>query len=68
MDDRAGLLDHYQQMRSALLEAIDGLTDELLVEQSLDGWSVKDHLGHLALWDEIRSTSAARISAGFESA
>lgn len=68
MAERGALLEHYRGMRRALMEAIDGLSDELLVEQSLDGWSVKDHLAHLALWDEIRAADVERISAGYASA
>ena len=62
------LLQHYRQMREELLAAIDGLSDELLTEPSLDGWSVKDHLAHLALWDDVRAGEVARISAGHDSA
>jgi hypothetical protein len=68
VDDRAALLQHYRQMREALLAAIDGLSDELISEPSLDGWSVKDHLLHIALWDEIRASEITRISAGHDSA
>jgi hypothetical protein len=39
-----------------------------MTDPSLDGWSVKDHLAHIALWDEIRASEVARISAGHESA
>jgi uncharacterized damage-inducible protein DinB len=67
-EDRDALLRHYRQMREELLAAIQGLSDELLTEPSLDGWSVKDHLAHLALWDEIRAGEVARISAGYDSA
>ncbi len=67
-EDRDALLDHYRQMREGLLSAIDGLSDELMTEPSLDGWSVKDHLAHLALWDDIRASEVARISAGYEPA
>jgi uncharacterized damage-inducible protein DinB len=67
-EDREALLHHYRQMREALLSAIDGLSDELITETSLDGWSVKDHLAHLAQWDDIRASEVARISAGHESA
>ena len=49
-EDREALLQHYRQMREALLAAIDGLSDAVLTDPSLDGWSVKDHLAHLALW------------------
>ena len=67
-EDRDELLRHYRQMRAELLSAIEGLSDELMAEASIDGWSVKDHLLHLALWDEIRAREVERISAGHESA
>jgi hypothetical protein len=63
-EDRDGLLRHYRQMRQELLAAIDGLSDALMTERSLDGWSVKDHLAHLALWDDLRAAEVLRISAG----
>jgi uncharacterized damage-inducible protein DinB len=65
---RQGLLDHYEQMRAGLLAAIDGLTDEQMADPSLDGWSIADHLAHLACWDEIRAAEVTRISAGYDSA
>ena len=67
-EDRDALLRHYGDMRAALLAAIDGLSAEQLAEPSLDGWSVNDHLAHLAFWDEIRAAEVARISAGYASA
>ncbi len=67
-EDRDALLEHYRQMREELLSAIHGLSDELMTEPSLDGWSVKDHLAHLALWDDIRASEVARLSAGHDSA
>jgi uncharacterized damage-inducible protein DinB len=67
-EDRDALLQHYRQTREALDAVIDGLSDELMTERSLDGWSVKDHLAHLAFWDEIRATEVVRISGGHDSA
>lgn len=67
-EDRDELRCHYETIRADLLKAIEGLTDEQLTDPSLDGWSVKDHLVHLAMWDEIRAGEVARISAGHESA
>jgi len=67
-EDRDALLRHYRQMRDELLSAIHGLSDELMTERSLDGWSVKDHLAHVALWDDIRASEVVRISAGHDSA
>ena len=66
-EDRDALLQHYRQTREELLAAIDGLSDELMTEPSLDGWSVKDHLAHLASWDDIRASEVVRISAGHDS-
>ena len=67
-ENRDALLQHYRQMREELVSAIDGLSDALMTEASLDGWSVKDHLAHLALWDDIRASEVMRISAGHDSA
>lgn len=67
-EDRDALLQHYRETRQELLSAIDGLSDEVMTEPSLDGWSVKDHLAHLALWDDIRASEVERISAGYDSA
>jgi uncharacterized damage-inducible protein DinB len=66
-EDREALLRHYREMRAELLAAIDRLSDDQLSERTLDGWSVKDHLAHLALWDELRAAEVERISAGYES-
>jgi|SRR5215218_3131979 len=66
--DREALLEHYREMRAALLAAIGGLSDAALAGPTLDGWSVKDHLAHLALWDDIRAGEVLRISAGHDSA
>lgn len=67
-EPREDLLRHYRESRRRLLAAIDGLTDEEMAEPSIDGWAVKDHLAHLALWDDIRADEVLRISAGHESA
>ncbi len=67
-EDKNELLQHYRTMREELLSAIVDLSDARMVEPSLDGWSVKDHLAHLAVWDEIRAYEVARTSAGHSSA
>ena len=68
IEDREALIRHYRESRAALQAAIDGLDDAAMSEPSLDGWSVKDHLAHLALWDDIRAGEVQRISAGHDSA
>jgi hypothetical protein len=67
-EEKEALLQHYRRMRDELLAAIHGLSDELMTEPSLDGWSVKDHLAHLALWDDVRAGEVVRITAGHDSA
>jgi uncharacterized damage-inducible protein DinB len=67
LENRARTIAHYQSMRSDLVAAIHGLSEDQLSEPTLDGWSVKDHLVHIALWDEIRASEVHRISAGHES-
>src|ERR1044071_7925034 len=67
-EGRDELLRHYRQSRERLLKAIEGLTDAQMVEPTIDGWSVKDHLLHLAAWDDIRASEVVRISAGYASA
>ena len=66
--DKEGLLQHYRTARDELLSAIEGLSDALMTDPSLDGWSVKDHFAHIAFWDDIRAREVERISAGHESA
>jgi hypothetical protein len=67
-EDKEALIADYRRARADLVAAIQGLTDDLMTERSLDGWSVKDHLVHLSLWDDVRSSEVQRISAGFDSA
>ena len=66
-EDKEELLRHYRESRQRLLAAIEGLSDEEMSEPSIDGWAIKDHLAHLALWDDIRAEEVNRISAGYES-
>ncbi len=67
-EDRGALLEHYRRMGDELQAAIDGLSDAQLSDPTLDGWSVKDHLAHIALWDDLRAQEVTRISAGHGSA
>jgi uncharacterized damage-inducible protein DinB len=67
-EDRDDLLRHYYESRARLLAAIEGLNDEQMSEPSIDGWAVKDHLAHLAVWDDMRAAEVERISAGHASA
>lgn len=66
-EDKDALLQHYRETRAEMLAAIAGLSDEQMSERTLDGWSVKDHLAHLAFWDDLRAAEVERISAGHAS-
>lgn len=68
MSAREELLDHYRRMREEMHAVLDGLTDDQMSDPSIDGWSVKDHLFHVAFWDDERAHEIERISAGHESA
>ena len=71
MDARAGreaVLSAFAASESAILAAIDGLTEPELTARSIDGWSVKDHLAHVAQWHELRWLDLTRLAAGFEPA
>jgi len=67
-DIRSDLIQHYTEMRRGLIEVIAGLSEAQMVEPSINGWSVKDHLAHLTVWDEIRVLEIGRISTGLDSA
>lgn len=67
-EDRDSLIARYEASRVAFLEATQGLSAAQLTETSIDGWSVKDHMLHLATWDDIRASEVERISKGFDSA
>jgi len=62
------LLDHHRRLHAELLASLEGLSDAQLQEPTIDGWSVKDNLAHLAFWDDLRADEITRISAGHASA
>lgn len=50
--DKAELMERIDGARGLLLETIGRLSEAQLVEPGLfDGWSVKDHLSHVATWE-----------------
>ena len=67
-EDRDQLLAMFRETRADFLAAIAGLSDDKLVERSIDGWSVAHHMMHIAVWDELRAAEVERISAGHASA
>lgn len=61
---RREILEWYAASRAGFMEAIAGLSDAEMTVREIDGWSVKDHVVHVAQWDEMRLFDMARINAG----
>lgn len=50
--DTTALLARIRASRAALEEVANGLSDQQLVAPGPDGWSAKDHLAHVADWED----------------
>ncbi len=60
------LLQWLEQSRTNLESAIEGLTEEQMSRPVDESWSVKDHLTHVTVWDEMRFFEIGRIARGGE--
>jgi len=49
--NKAELLERIQRSRSALEETLSSLSEEQALQAGPSGWSIKDHLAHLATWE-----------------
>lgn len=58
------LLTELVRSRGILLDAVNNLSDEQMVIPIDGGWSVKDHLIHITVWDEMRFFEISRIARG----
>jgi hypothetical protein len=59
---KAEVLDQIRQARAALLAAIDGLPDDVLLRPYIVGmWSIKDTLAHLTTWQSEVVTALASL-------
>lgn len=67
-ETRDEIIQHLLGIRAGFLAAVDGLSEAQMTEPTIDGWSVKDHLMHLAFWHELRASEIVRVSAGYEHA
>jgi DinB superfamily len=70
--DRASVLERIERSWESLDAAIEGLSDERMRSSGPDGWTVKDHLAHIAGWNlslaallERRHRQAALALEGF---
>lgn len=51
--DKTELIARTQRERSALEEAIGGLTGAQMTAPGPEGWSPKDHVAHIAVWERV---------------
>jgi len=49
--NKAELLERIQRSRSALEGTLSALSEDQLRQAGPSGWSIKDHLAHLATWE-----------------
>ena len=64
MTSKQQLIEWLDQARGNLMTAIEGLSEEQMERREINGWSVKDHLVHLMVWDEMRFYETSRIARG----
>jgi uncharacterized damage-inducible protein DinB len=65
---RENLITGLRSAHAKILEAIDGLSDDQISTPGPEGWSIKDHLNHITVWDEFRFHEINRISRGGQAA
>lgn len=58
------LLSELITSRGVLLDAVDNLSDRQMLLPIDGGWSVRDHLIHITVWDEMRFFEISRIARG----
>ncbi len=59
---KSELITDLQAARARLLDAIDGLGDDVMLRPGVVGiWSVKDTLGHLVAWEAELVTALSRL-------
>jgi hypothetical protein len=58
------IIQQLETARSEVLAEVQGLTEDQITHPGSDGWSIKDHLAHLVVWDEFRFFEISRIARG----
>lgn len=58
------LLTELITSRGVLLDAVDNLSDKQMLLPIDGGWSIRDHLIHITVWDEMRFFEISRIARG----
>ena len=61
---RDAVTRQYERAAAGVYRAVDGLNEEQACRAEIDGWSVKDHINHLAFWHELRFFEIGRVARG----
>jgi uncharacterized damage-inducible protein DinB len=65
MDERTRLLREFDDARSRLLAAVEGLSEEDFTRPlGADAWTPEDLLNHIAAWDEYAAAIVRDLTAG----
>lgn len=62
--DKASVLKNVETEYSNLTDAVKGLDNEQMAERWLDGWSVRDILGHVLGWEREMIVLMQRMARG----
>lgn len=62
--DKQGVIEDYRAAYSDFRMAIEGLTGEQLTKPFLDGWTVREVVGHIAGWHDQLGQGLRRIAEG----
>ena len=61
---RQEIVREYDRAAAAISAVVVGLSEEQASRPEIDGWSVNDHLRHVAIWHEMRFFEISRVARG----
>jgi uncharacterized protein (TIGR03083 family) len=62
--DKAGVIEEYRQSYRALRALLDRLTEAQMTRPFMDGWSVREVLGHILGWHQQLALGLERMAQG----
>lgn len=65
--NRGGLRSLLDDARRELMASLEGLSEEQMTDELENGWSVKDVVAHVAMWDEMVLPDLIRAVRGHQS-
>lgn len=64
MSDKQRVINDYRAAYSEFRTAIEGLNEEQMMKPFLDGWSVREVVGHIGGWHDQMTTGLERMAQG----